>query len=124
MNNTLRAFVAGLAICAIAVFAYLWQDIPEPASAISQPAKVVKKGKRRYPQPKHIATYPHDDKAFTQGLLVHNGFLYESTGLHGQSSLRKVDIKTGKVLKQYDIKGKKYFGEGIDLWGKEIVFLT
>jgi hypothetical protein len=42
-----------------------------------------------------VQTYPHDPKAFTQGLEYYNGFLYESTGLEGQSSLRKVELRTG-----------------------------
>src|SRR5699024_3102197 len=49
---------------------------------------------------KIINTYPHDPLAFTQGLEFYNDTLYEGTGLHGVSSLRKVDLKTGKVLKE------------------------
>ena len=45
-----------------------------------------------------IASYPHDPGAFTQGLLYHDGVLYESTGLEGESTLRRVDLKTGRVL--------------------------
>ena len=49
-------------------------------------------------QCKIVRTYPHDPKAFTQGLAYHDSFLYESTGLWGQSSIRKVDLATGQVL--------------------------
>ena len=57
-----------------------------------------------------VRVYPHDRGAFTQGLVYHNGFLYESTGLEGQSSLRKVDLTTGQVLKQKNI-ARPYFAE-------------
>ncbi len=59
-----------------------------------------------------VRVYPHDRGAFTQGLVYHNGFLYESTGLEGQSSLRKVDLNTGQVLKQKNI-ALPYFAEGL-----------
>ena len=59
-----------------------------------------------------VRVYPHDRGAFTQGLVYHNGFLYESTGLEGQSSLRKVDLTTGQVLKQKNIV-RPYFAEGL-----------
>jgi len=72
---------------------------------------------------KIINTYPHDAKAYTQGLEYHNGFLYESTGQRGASSIRKVEIKTGKVLQKIDID-KKYFGEGITIFDDKIHFLT
>jgi glutaminyl-peptide cyclotransferase len=72
---------------------------------------------------KIINTYPHDAKAYTQGLEYHNGFLYESTGRKGESSIRKVDIKTGKVLQKIDINNR-YFGEGITIFNDKIHFLT
>jgi glutamine cyclotransferase len=70
-----------------------------------------------------VNAYPHDPGAFTQGLIYHNGFLYESTGLHGASSLRKVALETGKVLKRRDLP-KKYFGEGLALCGNRLIQLT
>lgn len=70
-----------------------------------------------------VNEYPHDEKAFTQGLEYHNGFLYESTGQNGKSSLRKVEITTGKVLQKIDID-KKYFGEGMTIFNDEIFMLT
>jgi glutamine cyclotransferase len=72
---------------------------------------------------KLINTYPHDPKAYTQGLEYYNGFLYESTGRKGTSSIRKVDIKTGKVLQQVDLDNQ-YFGEGITLFNNKIYQLT
>jgi glutamine cyclotransferase len=70
-----------------------------------------------------VKTYPHDPSAFTQGLLIRDGFLYEGTGIKGRSSLRKVDIETGKVLEEHKLPGI-YFGEGIATDGKRIVQLT
>ncbi len=70
-----------------------------------------------------VNTYPHDPKAFSQGLLFHNGFLYESTGQEGQSSIRKVEIETGKVLQKFDLP-KDDFGEGIAFLNGEIYQLT
>lgn len=61
---------------------------------------------------KVINTYPHDTKAFTEGLEFYDGVLYESTGQKGDSYFRSVDYKTGKVIKQVDLP-KEYFGEGI-----------
>lgn len=72
---------------------------------------------------KIINTYPHDPKAYTQGLEYHNGFLYEGTGRHGTSSLRKVELKTGKVLQRVDLD-KQYFGEGITILNEKIHQLT
>lgn len=70
-----------------------------------------------------VNTFPHDTAAFTQGLLYDGGFLYESTGLYGQSSLRKVELATGKVLQIKNLDAR-YFGEGITIRGKEIIQLT
>lgn len=68
-------------------------------------------------------SYPHDAEAFTQGLLYHDGVLYESTGLQGRSSLRKVALTTGKVLQKTEI-GHEFFGEGIALVNGEVDWLT
>lgn len=72
---------------------------------------------------KIINEYPHDTKAYTQGLEFYKGFLYETTGRKGQSWLRKVDYKTGKVLQQKDLD-KKYFGEGMTVFNNKIFWLT
>jgi glutamine cyclotransferase len=68
-------------------------------------------------------TYPHDSSAFTQGLVYLDGILYESTGLRGRSSLRKVDIETGSVLQRSELL-PEYFGEGIAVLGDRIYQLT
>lgn len=70
-----------------------------------------------------VKTYKHDDKAFTQGLVVHNGFFYESTGEYGDSSLRKVEIETGKVLQKKDI-AEEYFAEGMTIFNDKIYQIT
>ena len=70
-----------------------------------------------------VNTYPHDDKAYTQGLEFYNDTLYESTGHKGTSWLRKMDYKTGKVLNQIDLDDT-FFGEGITIMNDKIYQLT
>lgn len=70
-----------------------------------------------------IRRYPHATDAFTQGLLWHEGVMYESTGQYGQSSLRKVRLEDGKVLAQRKL-GPKLFGEGLDRVGERLIQLT
>jgi len=70
-----------------------------------------------------IATYPHDPQAFTQGLIFHEGFLYESTGLYGESSLRKIDLRSGKVLLEKKID-EIHFAEGLTLFNNLLIQLT
>lgn len=72
---------------------------------------------------KVVRSYPHDTQAFTEGLLYRDGILYESTGLNGKSSIRKVDLTSGKVLQSKDIP-PQYFGEGLTDWGDTLVGLT
>ena len=70
-----------------------------------------------------INTYPHDKEAFTQGLVFNNGSIYESTGLYGKSSLRKVNLKTGEVEKIHKLSDH-HFGEGITILDDKIYQLT
>lgn len=70
-----------------------------------------------------LKVYPHDTSAFTQGLQYLNGYLYESTGEYGSSTLRKTELSTGKVLKRIDL-AKEYFGEGITILDNKIYQLT
>ena len=70
-----------------------------------------------------VHAYPHDPGAFTEGLFYLDGALYESTGLEGKSSIRKVELKTGKVLRTRPLDAK-YFGEGIVAWKGKLVELT
>jgi glutamine cyclotransferase len=70
-----------------------------------------------------VKTYPHDPNAFTEGLLYRDGFLYESTGRNGQSSIRKVILQTGKVVRERDLD-PQYYGEGIVIWKNRLIQLT
>ena len=70
-----------------------------------------------------VNVYPHDREAFTQGLLFRDGVLYESTGQYGRSSLRKVQLETGRVLQQINVEAR-YFAEGLTDWGSRLVQLT
>lgn len=70
-----------------------------------------------------VHVYPHDDSAFTQGLVFVGGMLYESTGLKGQSSLRMVDLQSGRVLQKHDLPAQ-YFGEGLTDWKNDLIQLT
>jgi glutamine cyclotransferase len=70
-----------------------------------------------------VAVYPHDRNAFTQGLVVHDGKLLEGTGQYGASSLRRVDIASGRVERLLPL-GAAYFGEGITVLGDRIYQLT
>ena len=72
---------------------------------------------------KIIKTYPHDSGAFTQGLVYDGGVFYEGTGEYGQSSLRRVDLETGRVLKQKSLAGT-LFGEGVAVWKDRLIQLT
>ncbi len=70
-----------------------------------------------------VNTYPHDPDAFTQGLVLDDGVLYEGTGLHGQSSLRRVELETGDILQIRELSDQ-FFGEGIAIYGDRIIQLT
>src|SRR5215467_10307853 len=70
-----------------------------------------------------VRSFPHDTSAFTQGLLIRDGYFYESTGQRGQSSLRKVEIDTGKVVQRLGVGGQ-YFAEGLAAWGTQLIQLT
>ena len=92
---------------------------PAPASSIAA---------QRKPAPvqsyKVIATFPHDTSSFTQGLVfASDGQLYESTGLEGESTLRRVDIATGQTLQKIDVPSQ-YFAEGLAMVGDELLQLT
>lgn len=72
---------------------------------------------------KKIKTYPHDDKAYTQGLVIHEGTLFEATGLRGESSVRQVDLKTGDIIRSFVIDSK-IFGEGITIFDNKLYQLS
>jgi len=70
-----------------------------------------------------VNTFKHDSKAFTQGLVFHNGFLYESTGQKGDSTVRKVEISSGRVLQNHDLSDS-YFAEGMTILNDRIYQIT
>lgn len=109
-----RAMTLTLALCVI-LFAGMNGGERANASAGAGPA----------PQYDYriVRVYPHDRDAFTQGLVYLNGELYESTGLNGASSVRRVDLRTGRILQRLELDGK-YFGEGLAAWGPNLILLT
>lgn len=98
--------------CVVVIWQSLTQGLlpTQPTAARSYRCKIVN-------------TFPHDTGAFTQGLVFVDGELYEGTGLNGSSSIRRVELTTGKVLQRYDLPSK-YFGEGITIWGDKLIQLT
>src|SRR5262245_31487202 len=70
-----------------------------------------------------VAEYPHDPQALTQGLIYTGGFLYESTGRQGQSSIRKVDLKTGRVIQQRAVDDS-LLGGGLTEWQGQLIQLN
>lgn len=72
---------------------------------------------------KVVKVFPHDITSYTEGLLYKGGFLYESTGEAGESTVRKVDLQTGKALQRHDVPSR-YFGEGIVDWKDRLMQLT
>ncbi|PIE71451.1 MAG: glutamine cyclotransferase [Deltaproteobacteria bacterium] len=70
-----------------------------------------------------IKTYPHNPKAFTQGLVYRDGVVYEGTGRRGRSTLTSFDLFSGKVLQEIKMD-RQYFGEGVTLFGDKVYQLT
>jgi glutamine cyclotransferase len=70
-----------------------------------------------------VHAYPHDQQAFTQGLIFIDGHLYESTGIEGKSSLREEDLESGRILQFHDVPSR-YFAEGLTDWDSTLIQLT
>lgn len=70
-----------------------------------------------------VAEYPHDPRALTQGLIYTNGFLYESADLQGQAAIRKVELNTGRVIRQHAVDSR-FLGEGLTEWRGQLMQLT
>jgi len=104
-----RYGLACVVLAGAAVFAAL---VLYPAKASADVIPVIK-----------VAEYPHDQRAFSQGLVVHDSRLIEGTGRYRESSLREVDINTGTVLRHVALPND-VFGEGVTVWGDQIVQLT
>lgn len=111
MNARIRFSVIALGVS----LTVLWQASDrQPLAAQSRPAVY---GYRI------VNTYQHDPLAYTQGLIYRDGFLFESTGLNGRSTLRKVKLETGEVIQQERVD-PRYFAEGLTDWGGRLVQLT
>jgi len=109
MQHLWRAFLGPMAVfVAAAVLAGV-------ASAVR--AEIVEYGY------KVVRAFPHDTGAFTEGLFYQDGFLYESTGLNGRSTIRKETLATGHVVQQRAIPDQ-YFGEGVVAWQNRLIELT
>lgn len=111
---TLLAIALALAACAKQPESV--PATPKLAGSATEPAPI------RYTY-EVVRSWPHDPRAFTQGLVFRNGELLESTGLNGESSLREVDIKTGRPLKQITVP-QQYFAEGLAVLGSHAYQLT
>ncbi len=116
---TTRHLMTGLTL-AIASAAPLLAQQTAPAVA---PVSVAQSAPVPFETATIVARYPHDPAAFTQGLLWHDGALYESTGHEGESEIRRVALETGKVELRAKLPPDQ-FGEGLARWGDELVSLT
>jgi glutamine cyclotransferase len=110
VNRFLKLLVPGFIAILAVVFVLFFLDSKSPDMPRTCTYKV-------------INTFPHDREAFTQGLVFEDGVLYEGTGLLGRSTLRKVELKTGKVLQTHKLPDE-FFGEGITIYGSKIIQLT
>jgi glutamine cyclotransferase len=110
VKRSLKLFIPGfiLLLAVVAVLFFLFSGNPDTPARWTY---------------KVVNTFAHDPKAFTQGLVFGDGFLYEGTGLNGRSELRKVDLETGKVLQDYKLPDE-FFGEGITVYDDRIIQLT
>jgi glutaminyl-peptide cyclotransferase len=106
---------------------FLWQMVIAPLVAAAQDSTPVPTPSAtddiQLLRPEVLNTYPHDTGAFTQGLLLHDGVFYESTGLVGLSTLRKVEIETGAVLQSIDVP-PPVFAEGLALVDDRLIQIT
>lgn len=106
---TRRVWIAGIAVVAIAAVG-IAAALPRGSALPVDTVRVV-------------ASYPHDPNAFSQGLVIADSVLYEGTGTFGESSLRRVDLKSGTVERHVPLN-QEYFGEGITVVGDKIYQLT
>jgi glutaminyl-peptide cyclotransferase len=112
--------ILGPVLCALGAGAVLVGCGSPPAAAASDAAQRLGPERLRV---QVVATYPHDPGAFTQGLVLAGGRLFESTGLEGRSSLREVDVTSGRVMRKLDVPAP-VFAEGLALVGSRLFQLT
>jgi len=110
VKRSLRLFIPVLIVLLAAAFVLFFLFSRKPDTPAAWTYKLVN-------------TFPHDRKAFTQGLVFEDGFLYEGTGLNGRSDLRKVELETGRVLQSCKLPDE-FFGEGITIYQDHIIQLT
>ena len=103
-------------VVALGLAATAWLLVPTPAIVVAQNRAAVD-GYRV------VNVYPHDPDAYTQGLVYRDGFLFESTGLNGRSTLRKIRLETGDVVQQHRVD-PQYFAEGLANWNGQLIQLT
>jgi len=115
-------FYGGLLLLVFALTAACSGEIPAPVKnpSVTLPAVVQAAPIYTY---EIVNSFPHDPGAWTQGLDIDNGILYEGTGIYGRSSIRKVDLATGRVLQVYNLP-PQYYCEGITIYKDTIIQLT
>ena len=120
MKHTLTTIARGVAAMAMTATFALAAPAPAHAASASAPAATGSIPVYGY---KVVHAYPHDLNAFTEGLFFQGGYLYESTGLDGRSSVRKVKLETGQVVERANLP-PELFGEGITSWNGKLIGLT
>ena len=113
MNRFFKIFLIGLLVLTGALFINHSSNLEPSANSKVIPVYTYKV----------INTYPHDRSAFTEGLVFEDGVLYEGTGLKGYSTLRRVKLETGEILKIRELP-PQFFGEGVTIYGNKIIQLT
>jgi len=113
MNRFFKILVMGLLVLTGVFFIYHCSNLEPSANSNLIPVYTYKV----------VNTYPHDQNAFTEGLVFEDGVLYEGTGLHGYSTLRRVKLETGEILQICELP-PQFFGEGVTIYGNKIIQLT
>ncbi|HXU35839.1 MAG TPA: glutaminyl-peptide cyclotransferase [Blastocatellia bacterium] len=123
-----RASIVALGLIAVAgavflIVILLRQGTPTQPNTTSNSNQSTSVARAQQVSYEVVSSYPHDPTSFTQGLLWHDGSLYEGTGLEGQSKLRRLEFPSGKVLKEISLS-TEYFGEGLALVNNRLIQLT
>jgi glutamine cyclotransferase len=122
MNNLLKILLFGF-IALIAIIFIYFVSYQREAETLTSSTNSNQSNQIQLSGYKIVNTYPHDQEAYTQGLVFDNGFLYEGTGLYKKSTLRKVELNTGKIIKIHKLPDE-IFGEGITIYEDKIIQLT
>jgi len=113
MNRFIKISVIGLLVLTGVFFIYHYSNLEPSANSNVIPVYTYKV----------VNIYPHDRSAFTEGLVFEDGVLYEGTGLHEYSTLRRVELETGEILQICELP-PQFFGEGVTVYGNKIIQLT